>query len=61
MGLFPEAYYAKTLSMSFGKGVQDSHGRVEPSCQPLIAPLGLIEFLDLLMNEGKNGVWGVAV
>ena len=61
MGSFPEEYQANTLSKSFGKGVQDSHGWAEPSCQPLIATVGRMQPLDLLMNEGKNGVRRVAV
>jgi hypothetical protein len=51
MGSFPEAYQANTLSKSFGKGVQDSHGWVEPFCQSIVVSL---ESLDLLMNEGEN-------
>ena len=52
MGSFPETYQANTLSKSFGKGVQDSHGWVNPFCQPIVISL---EPLDLLMNEGENG------
>jgi len=52
MGSFPEAYQANTLSKSFGKGVQDSHGWVKPFCQSIVVSL---ESLDLLMNEGENG------
>ena len=52
MGSFPETYQANTLSKSFGKGVQDSHGWVNPSCQPIVVSL---EPLELLMNEGENG------
>jgi hypothetical protein len=51
-GLFPEAYQANTLSKSFGEGVQDSHGWVEPFCQPIVVSL---ESLGLLINEGENG------
>jgi hypothetical protein len=32
--------------------VQDSHGWVQPSCQPIVVSL---ETLDLLMNEVENG------
>ena len=52
MGSFTEAYQANTLSKSFGKGVQDSHGWVNPFCEPIVVCL---EPLDLLMNEGENG------
>jgi hypothetical protein len=52
MGSFHEAYQANTLSKSFRKGVQDSHGWVEPFCEPIVVSL---ESLDLLMNEGENG------
>jgi hypothetical protein len=55
MGSFPETYQANTLSKSFRKGLQDSHGWVEPFCQPIVVSL---KPLDLLMNEGKNGVGG---
>jgi hypothetical protein len=58
MGSFPEAYQANTLSKSFGKGVQDSHGWVKPFCQLIVVPL---ESLDLLMNEGENGAGGGTV
>ena len=51
MRSFPEAYQVNTLSKSFRKGVQDSHGRVEPFCQSIVVSL---ESLDLLMNEGEN-------
>jgi hypothetical protein len=50
-GSFSEAYQANTLSKSFRKGQQDSHGWIEPSCQPIIVSL---ESLDLLMNESEN-------
>jgi hypothetical protein len=50
-GSFPEAYQANTLSKSFGKGVQDSHGWVKPFCQSIVVSL---ESLDLLLNEGEN-------
>jgi hypothetical protein len=52
MDSFPETYQANTLSKSFRKGLQDSHGWVEPSRQPIIVCL---ESLELLMNEGENG------
>ena len=52
MSSFSETYQANTLSKSFGKGLQDSHGWVEPSRQPIIVCL---ESLELLMNEGENG------
>ena len=55
MRSFPRAYQANTLSKSFGKGVQDSHGWVQPSCQLVIVSL---ESLDMLMNEGENGTGG---
>jgi hypothetical protein len=58
MGSFPETYQANTLSKCFGKYVQDSHGWVKPSCQPIIVSL---ESLDLLMDEGENGAGRVAV
>jgi hypothetical protein len=58
MGSFPKAYQANTLSKSFGKGVQDSDGWVEPFCQSIVVSL---ESLDLLMNEGENGAGRVAV
>jgi hypothetical protein len=47
-----KAYQANTLSKSFGKGEQDSHGWVKPFCQPIFVSL---ESLDLLMNERENG------
>ena len=46
------AYQANTLSKSFRKGLQDFHGWVEPSCEPIVVSL---ESLDLLMNEVENG------
>ena len=52
MGSFREAYQTNTLSKSFRKSVQDSHGWVKPFCKPIVASL---ESLDLLVNEGKNG------
>ena len=52
MSSFSETYQANTLSKSFREGLQDSHGWVEPSCQPVIVSL---ESLELLMNEGENG------
>jgi hypothetical protein len=52
MSSFSETYQANTLSKSLRKGVQDSHGWVEPTCQPIVVSL---EFLELLMNEGENG------
>ncbi len=58
MGSFSETYRANTLSKSFRKGVQDSHGRVKPFCQLIIVSL---ESLDLLINEGENGAGRVAV
>ena len=51
MGAFPETYQANTLSKSFGKGVQDSHGWVKPFCQSIVISL---ESLNLLLNEGEN-------
>jgi hypothetical protein len=52
MGSFSEAYQANTLSKSFRKSVQDSHGWVKPFCQLIvISP----KSLDLLMNEGEDG------
>jgi hypothetical protein len=58
MGPFTEAYQADTLSKSFGKGVQDSDGWVKPFCESIVVSL---ESLDLLINEGENGVGRVAV
>ena len=58
MGSFPNAYQANTLSKSFGKGVQDSHGWVEPFCQSVVVSR---ESLDLLTNEGENGAGGGTV
>ena len=58
IGSFPGSYQANTLSKSFREGVQDSHGWVEPFCQPIVISL---ESLDLLMNEGENGAGGVTV
>jgi hypothetical protein len=52
MGSLREAYQANTFSKGLGKGVQDSHGWVEPFCQPIVVSL---ESLNLLMNEGENG------
>jgi hypothetical protein len=52
MDSFPEAYQANTLSKSSRKDVQDSHGWIEPFCEPIVVSL---ESLDLLMNEGENG------
>ena len=52
MSPFPEAYQANTPSKSFRKGVQDSHGWIKPSCQPIVVSM---KSLDLLMNEGENG------
>ena len=52
MGSFPGAYQANTLSKSFGKDVQDSHGWVKPFCQSIVVSP---ESLDLLVNEGENG------
>ena len=52
MSSYPETYQANTLSKSFRKGVQDSHGWVEPPCQPIVVSL---ESLELLKNEGENG------
>jgi hypothetical protein len=52
MSSFPKTYQANTLSKSFGKGVQDSHGWVKPFCQLIVVSL---ESLDLLLNEGENG------
>jgi hypothetical protein len=49
---FPEAYQANTLSKSFRKGMQDSHGWIKPFCQPIVISL---KSLDLLVNEGENG------
>ena len=46
------AYQANTLSKSFRKGLQDSHGWVKPSCERIVVSL---ESLDLLMNEVENG------
>ena len=46
MGSFPEAYQANTLSKSFGKGVQDSQGGVNPFCQPIVVSLESLEFAD---------------
>ena len=51
MGSFPEAYHASTLSKSFRKHVQDSHGWVKPFCQFIIIPL---ESLDLLTDKNEN-------
>jgi hypothetical protein len=51
MGPFPETYQANTLSKSFGKCVQDSHGWVKPFCQSIVVSL---ESLNLLLNEGEN-------
>ena len=54
----PETYQADTLSKSFRKRVQDSHGWVKPFCQLIVVSL---ETLDLLMNEGDNGGGGGTV
>ena len=51
MGPFPETYQANTLSKSFGKCVQDSHGWVKPFCQSIVISL---KSLDLVMNESEN-------
>jgi len=53
MSSFPEAYQANTISNSFRKGVQDSDGWVKPFCELIVVSL---EPLDLVMNEGENGV-----
>ena len=58
MDSFPETYQANTLSKSFRKGLQDSHGWVEPFCEPIVVCL---ESLELLMNEGENGARGGTV
>ena len=55
MSPFPEAYQAYALSKSIRKGVQDSHGWVNPFCEPIVVSL---KSLDLLMNEGENGAEG---
>jgi hypothetical protein len=60
-GSSPNAYQANTLSKSLRKGVQDSHSWVEPSCEPFVISLGLMESLNLLINEGKNVAGRVAV
>jgi hypothetical protein len=52
MGSFSEAYQANAFYKSFRKGMQDSHGWVKPSCQPIVVSL---ESPDLLMNEGETG------
>ena len=58
---FPEAYQANTPSKSSRKRIQDSHGWIKPTCQPFVGSLGLMDTLDLLMNEGENGAGRVAV
>ena len=58
MSSFPETYQANTLSKSFGKDVQDSHGWVKPFCQSIVISL---ESLDLLVDEGENGAGGGTV
>ena len=58
---FPEAYQANTLSKSSRKRVQDSHGWVKPTCQPVVGSLGLMNTLDLVMNEGENSAGRFAV
>ena len=58
---FPEAYQANTLSKCSRKRVQDSDGWIKPSCQPFVGTLGLMDTLDLVMNEGENGGGRVAV
>ena len=61
MSSWPEAYQPNTLSKSSRKGIEDTDGWVEPFCQPFIGCLGLIESLELLMNDGENLAWSVAI
>ena len=61
MSSWPEAYQANALSKSSRKSIEDIDGWVEPFCQPFIGFLGLMESLELLMNDGENGAWRVTI
>ncbi len=58
---FPEAYQANTGSKSSRKRIQDSHGWTKPTCQSFVGSLGLMDTLDLVMNEGENSAGRFAV
>jgi len=56
----PEAYQASALSKSGRERKEDVDSWVQPFCQPFIGSLGLMESLDLLVDDGENGAGRVA-
>ena len=53
--LCPEAHQANTRSKSVGEGIQDVDGWIKPFRPSLIGTLRLIQPLDLLLKDSKNG------
>jgi hypothetical protein len=53
-------YQANTLPKSLRESKEDVHGRIKPSCPPFIGSSGLIQPLELLLKNSKNGTGRVA-
>ena len=57
----PVAYQAHTLSKRIGEGIEDIDSWIEPLCPSIFGTSGLIYPLDLLVKNGENIGWRVAV
>ena len=57
----PVAYQANTLSKCLREGIEDIDGRIKPPGPSIIDASGLILPLYLLVKDGENIAWRVAV
>jgi hypothetical protein len=55
------AYQANTLPKRLGEGIEDIDSWIKPLCPSIIGTSGLTWPLDLLMKDGENIGWRVAV
>ena len=56
----PGTYQANTFSEGIGECIEYIHREVQPFCQPDIATLRSIEFLDLLLKQSESATGRVA-
>ena len=55
-----ETYQTDAARDSSRKCVQDIHSWVEPLCQSFVATASLVEFVNLILKDSKNGGGRVA-
>jgi hypothetical protein len=55
-----DVHQPNTLTKRVRKRIQDFHSRGDPFCEPVVIILGLAKCGDLLSEDGKDSLGGVA-